>query len=168
MRRVVLWIALVVTALLLQSVVFAKFQLGGAKPELIALLTIVVASLEGPAAGALAGFFGGIAEDFLLNQPKGITALTLTLVGYAVGMISQYSTASTPLIPVVLVAGGTAVAVIFSQLVGFLLGQTGVTFFYVVRVALLTAAYNALLTPIVYPVVRRLMEGSKSQRVFRL
>ena len=168
MRRVVLWIALVVTALLLQSVVFAKFQLGGAKPELIALLTIVVASLEGPAAGALAGFFGGIAEDFLLNQPKGITALTLTLVGYAVGMISQYSTASTPLIPVALVAGGTAVAVIFSQLVGFLLGQTGVTFFYVVRVALLTAAYNALLTPIVYPLVRRLMEGSKSQRVFRL
>ncbi len=168
MRRVVLWIALVVTALLLQSVVFAKFQLGGAKPELIALLTIVVASLEGPAAGALAGFFGGIAEDFLLNQPKGITALTLTLVGYAVGMISQYTTTSTPLIPVVLVAGGTAVAVIFSQLVGFLLGQTGVTFFYVVRVALLTAAYNALLTPIVYPLVRRLMEGSKSQRVFRL
>jgi rod shape-determining protein MreD len=168
MRRVVLWIALVVTALLLQSVVFAKFQLGGAKPELIALLTIVVASLEGPAAGALAGFFGGIAEDFLLNQPKGITALTLTLVGYAVGMISQYTTTSTPLIPVALVAGGTAVAVIFSQLVGFLLGQTGVTFFYVVRVALLTAAYNALLTPLVYPLVRRLMEGSKSQRVFRL
>jgi rod shape-determining protein MreD len=168
MRRVILWIALVVTALLLQSVVFAKFQLGGAKPELIALLTIVVASLEGPAAGALAGFFGGIAEDFLLNQPKGITALTLTLVGYAVGMISQYTTAATPLLPVALVAGGTAVAVVFSQLVGFLLGQQGVTFLYVIRVALLTAVYNALLTPLVYPLVRRLMEGSKSRKVFRL
>jgi rod shape-determining protein MreD len=128
----------------------------------------VVAFLEGPAPGALAGFFGGMAEDFLLNQPKGITALTLTLVGYAVGMISQYSTASTPLLPVVLVAGGTAVTVVFSQLVGFLLGQEGVTFLYVMRIAFLTAAYNALLTPLVYPLVRRLMEGSKSRKVFKL
>jgi len=167
-RRVVLWIALVLTALLLQSVVFARLELGGAKPELIYLLTVVVAYLEGPASGALAGFFGGIAQDFLLNQPKGITALTLTLVGYAVGMISQSSTATTPLMPVFLVAGATAVAVIFSQLVSFLLGQHGVTFLFVVRVALLAAVYNALLTPLVYPLVRRLMEGSKSRKVFKI
>ena len=156
-----------VTALLLQSVVFARFELGGAKPELIVLLTVVVAYIEGPASGALAGFFGGLAEDFLLNQPKGITALTLTLVGYAVGMIGQYSTSTSPLLPVALVGGATAVAVVFSQLVGFLLGQHGVTFLYVIRVALLAGAYNALLTPLVYPLVRRLMEGSKSHKVFR-
>jgi rod shape-determining protein MreD len=166
-RRVVLWLALVVTALLLQSVVFAKFQLGGAKPELIYLLTVIVASLEGPASGALAGFFGGMAQDFLLNQPKGITALTLTLVGYAVGMVAQYSTSTSPLMPVAVVAGATATAVVFSQMVSFLLGQHGVTFLYVVRVALLAAAYNAILTPVVYPLVRRLMEGSKSRKVFR-
>ena len=166
-RRVILWIALVITALLLQSVVFARFQLGGAKPELIYLLTIVVAAVEGPASGALAGFFGGMAEDFLLNQPKGITALTLTLVGYAVGMIRQYSTSTSPLLPVVLVGGATAVAILFAEFVGFLLGQGDVTFLYVVRVALLAAAYNALLTPLVYPLVRRLMEGSKSHKVFR-
>jgi rod shape-determining protein MreD len=166
-RRVVLWIALVVTALLLQSVVFAKFELGGAKPELIFLLTVVVASLEGPASGALAGFFGGLAEDFLLNQPKGITALTLTLVGYAIGMIRQYSTSTSPLLPVALVGGSTAVAILFSQLVSFLLGQQAVTFGYVARVAVLAGVYNALLTPLIYPLVRRLMEGSKSRKVFR-
>jgi rod shape-determining protein MreD len=166
-RRVVLWIALVVTALLLQSVVFARFELGGAKPELIYLLTIIVAYLEGPASGALAGFFGGMAEDFLLNQPKGITALTLTLIGYAVGMVRQYSTSTSPLMPVALVGGGTVTAVVFSQVVGFLLGQESVSFWYVLRIAVLAGVYNALLTPLIYPLVRKLMEGSKSKRVFR-
>ena len=33
---------------------------------------------------------GGMAQDFLLNAPKGITALTLTLLGYAVGMVRQF------------------------------------------------------------------------------
>ena len=78
------------TALLLQSTVFAQIPLAGVKPDLLYLLTIFLAYLEGPSSGALAGFTGGIAEDFLLNQPKGITALTLTLVGYSVGLARQY------------------------------------------------------------------------------
>ena len=167
MRRVILWVALVVTALLLQSVVFARFELGGAKPELIALLTIVVAYLEGPTPGMLSGFFGGLAEDFLLNQPKGITALSLTLLGYTVGMIRQYSTSTSPLLPVALVGGGTAAAVLFSQLVGFLLGERDVTFVYAVQIAILSGIYNAILTPLCFPLIRRLMEGSKSRRVYR-
>src|SRR5438309_1845327 len=50
-----------------------------------------------------------MAQDFLLNQPKGITALTLTLVGYAVGTIRQYIVTPSPLLPVVLVGGATLV-----------------------------------------------------------
>ncbi len=36
------------------------------------------------------------------------------------------------------------------------------------RVALLTGIYNAVLTPLIFPLVRRLMEGSKSRKVFRI
>jgi hypothetical protein len=82
-------------------------------------------------------------------------------------MIRQYSTSTSPLLPVALVGGSTAVAILFSQLVSFLLGQQAVTFGYVARVAVLAGVYNALLTPLVYPLVRRLMEGSKSRKVFR-
>ena len=96
MRRVLLWAAVVLTALLLQSTVFAQVKLAGAKPELIYLITVAMAVLEGPAAGAVAGFAGGMAQDFLLNQPKGITALTLTLLGYAVGMLRSYVASPSP------------------------------------------------------------------------
>ena len=95
-----MWTAVVLTALVLQSTVFAQVKLAQAKPDLVALVTIVLAYLEGPSSGALAGFAGGMAEDFLLNLPKGITALSLTLVGYAVGTARQYVVTPSPLIPV--------------------------------------------------------------------
>src|SRR5439155_15248964 len=120
------WTAVVLTALLLQSTVFAKVTLAGAKPELVYLATIVLAYLEGPSSGSLAGFVGGMAEDFLLNQPKGITALTLTLVGYAVGTLRQFITTPSPILPVALVGAGTVGGVLFYGLVSFLLGQLDV------------------------------------------
>ena len=41
----------------------------------------------------------------------------------------------------------------------FLLGQLEEPFSYAVRVTLLTALYGAILTPILYPLLRRVIEG---------
>jgi rod shape-determining protein MreD len=157
----------IVTALLLQTTVFADVRLLGARPELMFLLTISFAILEGPASGAVTGFAGGMAQDFLLDQPKGITALTLTLLGYTVGLLRQYIVSPSPVLPVLLVAGGTFVGELFYGLVAFLLGQLDVTTLYLFRVAALSAVYNAILTPLVYPVLRRAAEGSRSRKVMR-
>jgi rod shape-determining protein MreD len=166
-RRTLSWFAVVLTALLLQSTLFAQIKLGGAKPDLVFLVTIVLAFLEGPSSGSLAGFMGGMAEDFLLNQPKGITALTLTLVGYSVGMLRQFISTPSPLLPVGLVGAATVVGMLFYGLVSFLLGQLQVGTAYVVRVALLTGLYNAVLTPLLFPVIRRVAESSRARKVFR-
>jgi hypothetical protein len=66
-----------------------------------------------------------------------------------------------------LVAGGTFVGELFYGLVAFLLGQLDVTTLYLFRVAALSAVYNAILTPLVYPVLRRAAEGSRSRKVMR-
>ena len=162
-----MWIAVVVTALLLQSTIFAQIKLAGAKPELLYLVTIVLAMLEGPSTGAIAGFSAGMAQDFLLQQPKGITALTLTLVGYVVGIVRQYVTTPSPALPTLLVAAGTAAGVIFYGFVSFLLGELSVTFLFLLRVAILSAVYNALLTPLLFPLLRRVAEQSRPQKVYR-
>ncbi len=167
MRRTVSWTVVVVTALVLQSTVFAQITLAGTKPDLVYLVTIVLAFLEGPSSGAVAGFFGGMAEDFLLDLPKGITALTLTLVGYVVGAIRQYVVTPSPVLPVLVVGGATVVGTLFNQFVAFLLGQLNVSLGQVIRVALLAGLYNAILTPLVFPVIRRVAESSRSKKVFR-
>lgn len=166
-RRVLVTTVVIVTGLLLQSTLFWQFKLLGVRPELMFLVTIVVAILEGPQEGAITGFAAGLAQDFLLNQPKGVTALTLTLVGYSVGLARQYIVSASPLLPMILVAVGTAAGVAFYQVVAFLLDQLQETFAYAVRVTLLSALYGALLTPIVYPLLRRVIEGSRPTRVVR-
>lgn len=167
MRRVLAWIAVVVTALLLQSTIFAQIKLLGAKPELLYLVTIVLAILEGPASGAISGFSAGMAQDFLLNQPKGITALTLTLVGYVVGTARHYITTPSPALPTLLVGAGTAAGVLFYGLVSFLLGELSVGIFFLLRTAILSAIYNAMLTPLLFPLIRRVAEQSRGQKVYR-
>jgi rod shape-determining protein MreD len=167
MRRSLLWSAIVLTALVLQSTVFATVTLAGAKPELVYMVTIILAFLEGPSSGAVAGFAGGMAEDFLLNQPKGITALTLTLVGYAVGTLRQYIVTPSPLLPVALVGTATVGGLLFYGLVSFLLGQLDYGVGYLIQIALLSGLYNAILTPLVFPIVRRAAESSRVKKVFR-
>jgi rod shape-determining protein MreD len=168
MRRVLALIAVIITAILLQSTVFSQLRLLGVRPELLYLVTIVIALQEGPNEGAIVGFTCGLAQDMLLDQPMGITALTLTLLGYAVGMARQYIVSPSPLVPTIVVAIATALGVAFYEIVTFLLGQFEAGFTYAVKVALLTALYNAVLTPILAPLLRRIVEGSRPRRVVRL
>jgi rod shape-determining protein MreD len=166
-RRVLLLAAVILSALLLQSTIFAEINLLGAKPELMYLITIAFGMLEGPSSGAITGFVGGMAQDFLLDAPKGITALTLTLLGYAIGMARQFIVSPSPVMPVVLVGFGTFAGVLFYGVVSFLLGQLDSTWLYLLRIAVLSAIYNAILTPLVFPIMRRAAEGSRSRRVVR-
>jgi hypothetical protein len=55
----------------------------------------------------------------------------------------------------------------FNGLVKFLLGQLTVSFADLARAALLAGAYNALLTPLCYPVLRRVGEASRAKRLYR-
>jgi rod shape-determining protein MreD len=168
MRRVLALAAIIITAVLLQSTVFSQLRLLGVRPELLYLVTILVALHEGPNEGAIVGFTAGLAQDMFLDQPKGITALTLTLLGYTVGMARQYIVSPSPLIPTIVVAIATALGVAFYEIVTFLLGQFESSITYAVKVALLTALYNAVLTPILSPLLRRIIEGSRPRKVVRL
>lgn len=167
MRRTLSLAAIILTALVLQTTIFADVKLLGVKPELMYLVTIVLAILEGPDSGAIAGFAGGMSQDFLLDAPKGITALTLTLLGYTMGLLRQYIVSPSPVLPVFLVAGGTFTGVLFYGFVSFLLGQLDMSALYLFRVAALSAVYNAILTPLAYPVLRRVAAGSRSRRLLR-
>jgi rod shape-determining protein MreD len=167
-RRTISFVVIILIALLLQTTVFADIRLLGAQPELMYLITIVFAMLEGPSSGAIAGFAGGMAQDFLLNQPKGVTALALTLLGYAIGLLRTYIVSPSPILPVFLVAGGTFAGVVFYGVVSFLLGLLDSSWWYLLRVAALSGLYNAILTPLLYPLIRRVAEGSRPHRVVRL
>ena len=159
--------AVIVTAILLQTTIFSQIKLLGVKPELLYGVTVLLAVLEGPREGMIFGFAAGISLDFFMNQPKGVTALTLTLLGYTVGLAQQYIVSPSPLLPTMLAAFGTFAAMCFYQLVRFLLGGLDLQTVAFFRVALLTGVYGGLLTPLMYPLLRRVFEGSRPRRVVR-
>jgi ABC-type multidrug transport system permease subunit len=71
------------------------------------------------------------------------------------------------LLPVFLVGLSTTAGFLFFGLVRFLLNQPVGGFGELVRVALLTGVYNAVLTPIVFPIIRRVAEVSRTPRIFK-
>jgi rod shape-determining protein MreD len=165
-RRAIPFAVAIFTALLLQTAVFPKVTLAGAKPELMYMVVIIIAMLDGPSVGAVIGFSGGMAQDFLQNAPKGVTALTLTLLGYTVGLARTYIVTPSPLLPMMLVGLGTFAGLLFYGVVSALIGQLSTGWLYLFRVAFFSGIYNGLLTPVFYPLLKRISEGDRSRSLF--
>lgn len=73
-------------ALVLQVSVLADLRVAGAIGDLL-LVAVVAAGITGGAdRGAAWGFAAGLLYDLVLDTPFGLTALTYTLVGVAVGV----------------------------------------------------------------------------------
>jgi rod shape-determining protein MreD len=85
--RAGLRVALVTLLLLLaQTTVILWIRFDGLHPDIVWLLPITAALLDGPETGALVGFGSGLAFDLVLPTPLGLGALVGCLLGYAVGV----------------------------------------------------------------------------------
>lgn len=133
----------------------------GLAPSLTLILTVAVASREGPAAGQLYGFFWGLFLDVLGTHVFGAGALALTLAGYLVGMLRRQMDVSSPLSQCMVV--GT-VSLVFHAFVGL----TGLVFerqFLWVgwKVFFLGTLYNCLIAPFLFSMIRRSGQAGMSR-----
>ncbi len=122
--RSVIRVALVIfVVLMVQQTVIIALRVDGAHPDLLWLLPITAALLDGPETGAIVGFWAGLTFDLVLPTPFGLSALVGCLLGYTVGSLT---TAVDPraawLKPVAAVAGSVAADMLFAVL-GAILGQ---------------------------------------------
>ena len=88
--RAMLRVALVIfIVLMVQQTVMVALRIDGAHPDLLWLLPITAALLDGPETGAVVGFWAGLAFDLVLPTPFGLSALVGCLLGYAVGSLDN-------------------------------------------------------------------------------
>ena len=157
----------VVVAIAIQSAVLARMTLLGVIPQLVLVVVVSLAYLDGERVGAAAGFFGGLLQDLLLPLSiVGLTALVYTLIGYGVGILRQYTTAESVWTPVFAVTIASAVAEISYAILAVLLGQQWVSVVYTAKVIGLIVLYNTLLTPFVFPLVKKVASRFRPQRVY--
>jgi rod shape-determining protein MreD len=160
--------AMVLVAVAVQSTVLARLTLLGVIPQLILVVVVSLAYTDGPRVGVTAGFFGGLLQDLLLPQSiVGLTALVYTLIGYAVGNLRQFAPNESVWMPVFAVAFASAVAEASYALLAIMLGQQWVSLTFTAKVAGLVVLYNTLLTPFAYPLVRRVADKFRPERVYR-
>ncbi len=161
-RRGALGAAVVLTALLLQSAVL--FRIPGPAPELLLLVVLAFAVVEGPASGAGTGFIAGFLVDAGSDQELGRVALAYALAGYLAGVVrtgpdrSRFAFLGA-------VAAGAMLAVTAYAVEGVLLSDPRTTFTAWVGALAATVAGCVLLAPLVVPMVgvlvRRLDEDPR-------
>jgi rod shape-determining protein MreD len=122
--RVVLRLVLVTFVLLIiQSTVMQSIRLDHVHPDLLWLLPITAALLDGPETGAIVGFWSGLAFDLVLPTPFGLSALVGCIIGYSVGMAAgAVDRRASWLTPVAALLGSVAADMLFAVL-GGILGQ---------------------------------------------
>ena len=85
--RAMVRVALVIFILVMfQQTVMVALRIGGAHPDLLWLLPITAALLDGPETGAIVGFWAGLSFDLVLPTPFGLSALVGCILGYATGL----------------------------------------------------------------------------------
>lgn len=81
-------ILLIVAAGLVLQTSLTRFTIGGGWAlDLVLVAVCICALMWGPAAGLLAGTFGGLAQDSLSGGVLGVGGLSKTLVGFLAGAI---------------------------------------------------------------------------------
>ena len=146
----------VVTALLLQTTVLARLPLPGGVPDLLLVVVVAFALVEGAQTGTLTGFVAGLLTDLRADHAIGRSALVYALVGYLAGLLEDDRPRS-PLLPLLTVAAAAAGAVTVYALEGLLLGDPRITGEAFWPSLAGTVTYSLLLTPLVVPVVGALV-----------
>jgi rod shape-determining protein MreD len=154
MRRPLLAVAAVLTALLLQVGVVNRLHLPGGHPDLVLVVLVSLALVGGPSYGAVVGFAAGFAADILppADHTIGRVAFVYALVGYGAGLLEDAEERSV-IAAVAVVGVGSAASVLMFAGVGALLGDARITSTAVGHVLVASVIYDVVLAPFIVPLV---------------
>lgn len=166
--RIGAFAGLVLLALVVQSTILVKATLLGVIPQITLVVVVALAFSDGERVGVVTGFASGLLQDLMLPQSIiGLTALVYTLIGFAVGYLRQYVPHESVWAPVGAVALASAAAEVSYALLAILLGQPWVSLGFTARVAGLVVVYNTLFAPLTVPLVRRVADRFRPERIYR-
>ncbi len=144
----------VAVAFILQQALLSNLQVAGAQPEILFLVVILVAMEAGPAKGAVVGFAVGLLIDLFVQTPFGLTALTLTLIGYGTGLAWEAVVDVGRWLMPAAAAVGSAGAVVLYAVLDALLGNPAALHRGLVPIVVMVGVVNGILAVPGAPVMR--------------
>jgi rod shape-determining protein MreD len=169
-RRTLVGVGALLIAVTVQMVIVNRSPLpGGGIPDLVLLTVAALGVADGPLAGLLAGFFGGLALDIAPpgGHLAGEYALVFCLVGYGCGRLrevfevaGEHATASA----LIVMAAGVVAGEAGKVAIGLMLSDPQVTIPVVKYVLPGAAAYDLLLSPFALWLISLASGRSRSAR----
>jgi len=163
--------AVLLAAIVIQTTVLAGLRVDGVSPDLMLVIAIAGGLAGGPEQGAQIGFAAGLLTDlFVQATPLGLAALTLCLVGYAVGALQHTVLRAGWWLPPVVGLVGSSGAVLLFVAAGITVGQTQLTApgpLRLFEIAGLVGAMNAVLAAPVSRMVTWAAAGSAGAALVR-
>lgn len=158
--RVLVAVAAVTFALVLQVSVFPHLAWQGIGPDLVLLVVVGAALVRGPQFAMVLGFAGGVLLDLAppADHVAGRWALALLVVGYVAGRVAQDSgLGKRPTVPAVLatVAAASFLGTSIFALSGLVLRDPAMAVPDLLQVVMVAVAWDLVLTPFVLPAVMR-------------
>jgi rod shape-determining protein MreD len=141
-------VLLVLGSLLIQSTFIGILPLK-VKPDLVFVVVVLFALLNGERSGMVVGSLAGLLQDILRGRLIGMNLLALALTSYAVGWLENKIFKDNFLVPVVVVFLASLLhglfMIMFTRIAGLDSSwQIGL------RIGLIEALYNTILVPLIY------------------
>jgi rod shape-determining protein MreD len=152
-RRYAIYAVACFTAILLSRELAYSLPIAGVGPDLLIIVLAAFAAGEQPRVAAVGGYTAGFVRDLLLTTPVGLGALAYAVTGYAVALVGPLRGVWAF---VAVVAGATFVSQTIHGVATIVIGQN-VDASMLPRVVLVTTMYDAILAPLLMPLLRRLV-----------
>jgi len=154
--------AVALAVLVLHLSVFSRLRVAGVHPDALLLLAVCVGIFGGPNRGALAGFLSGLAADFYLSSPLGISALSYSGAGFLAGYLAK-ETNDVSWVVSVLAFGCSAFGVLAFLFIGRVIDVRSVPIGRQIWVALVISVLNALVAPLLTRGLERLWRAPRDR-----
>lgn len=146
--------AVCAAALIVQLTLFVELRLFGVVPELLALVAVLSGYCLDTERGPLLAFCAGLLWDVYLPTPLGVSAIVFAVVAFSVAALEEGMFHDTRRQILGLAAAGSAACVLGYALLAALLGHGGIVDAELLRVAGIVAVLNAIIAPLLMPLMR--------------
>ena len=138
----------------LQTTLFAEMRPFGVAAQLVLLFVVVSGSINGSTIGALTGLIAGLMYDFVLPTPVGLTSLALGLAGATAGLLVYFFREPTWWMRLITIGVVSLLGEVYYPLAQTVVGLDGWLQFRIIKVAIVVAVCNLVLSPIAIFVCR--------------
>jgi rod shape-determining protein MreD len=149
-RSVLLSTALLIACTFIQSTWFGGIAVFGVVPDLSIIVLIWISYKNGQVEGPISGFLAGLAEDFVSTSPLGFHAFIKTAVAALTAILHGSFFIDKLVLPILLGISGTIVKAIAVGVLYVLFGSPIHAYSFVDKTLWVEAAYNGLLSPLVF------------------